>query len=478
METVNEMKIHEECAVFGMRGKDHVFDSIYYGLYSLQHRGQESAGIATYTDKINLHKKNGLVVDVFRDVCLEGKVGIGHVRYSTCGESNETNAQPIVMNYSKGSFAIAHNGNLVNSHELRNFLERKGRVFHTTTDTEIIAHLIIKEHLKALNGNGTASFIEAIKAAMNKLKGAYSLAILKDDKIIGVRDPWGFRPLVLGKSKNGYAIASETCAIDAICMETVRDIKPSEIIVIGDSIESYSGRKEQTANCMFEYVYFARPDSVMDGRSIYEVRKQLGRVLARESPANADMVAAVPDSGITAAIGYSEGSGIPYGEALMKNRYLGRTFIMPNQKERELGVKIKLNPIKSQIRDKRIVLVDDSIVRGTTIKKLINLLKLNGAREVHVRITCPPILHPCFYGVDMQTYDQFIACKKSLKEIERSINADSLAYISHEGLVEAIGKEREKLCMACITGDYPIKEEQTKLSIPDLTATGPTEGTD
>jgi len=449
----------EKCAVYGIRSSEDVFDSIYYGLYSLQHRGQESAGIATfYENKINLHKDLGLVSDVFKNTRLKGKTGIGHVRYSTCGGLGVENSQPFVINYSEGSFAIAHNGNLVNTAEMRALLERKGSVFTTTSDTEIIAQLIVREHLK------TGDFIEGIKSAMNQLKGAYSLAIVKEDKVIAVRDPWGFRPLVYGRSDKGHAIASESCALDATDMKLVRDVKPGEILVIGDSVESYTGRNEETAHCMFEYVYFARPDSILDGISVYEVRRNLGKTLAKESPVKADIVAAVPDSGITAAIGFSQGSGIPYGEGLMKNRYQGRTFIMPKQKDRENGVKVKLNPIRSEITGKRIVLVDDSIVRGTTMRRIIKLLRDYGAKEVHVRISCPPIRCPCYYGIDMQTSEQFIAQKKIVKEIEKEIGADSLAYTSIEGLINAIGLPKEKLCLACMNGEYPIKEEQKKLS--------------
>ena len=457
-------ELGEKCAVFGIRSTaDDVFDSIYYGLYALQHRGQESAGIATFSDgKITPYKNMGLVSDVFSDHIkngrrLPGRSGIGHVRYSTCGSPGIENAQPMVINYSGGSFAIAHNGDLVNDGELRAILERKGSVFTTTSDTEIIAQLIVKEHLR------TGDFIEGIKSAMNYLRGSYSLAILKDDKVIAVRDPWGFRPLAFGKSDKTYAVASETCALDALGMQTLRDVKPSEIVVIGDTVESYYGRKDETHYCMFEYVYFSRPDSIVNEIPVYEVRRNLGRILALEAPVEADLVVAVPDSGITAAIGYSQESKIPYGEGLMKNRYQGRTFIMPSQKERELAVKIKLNPIRSEIEDKKIVLIDDSIVRGTTVKRLVKLLKDRGAEEVHVRISCPPIRHPCPYGIDMQSYDQFIAQKKEVKEIEKQIGADSLAYISLEGLVHAIGLPEEKLCLACLNGDYPIKEEQTKL---------------
>ena len=475
----------EECAVIGVCSNKDVIDQLYCGLYSMQHRGQESAGIAVCTDpasrgesagytghidptgntgntsSVSVHKGMGLVSEVFRNLELKGDVGIGHVRYSTTGESGIGNSQPMVINYAKGSFAIAHNGNLVNSIDLRSTLKMKGCVFSTTTDTEIIAKLIVQEHMK------TDTFTDAIKSAMNSLEGSYSLVILYENKIIGIRDPRGFRPLVLGRSNESYALASETCALDAIDMAFVRDIKPSEIIIIGDGLkpESHTGRKEKIAHCMFEYVYFARPDSVIDGKAVYEIRKNLGRILSREAPVDADMVIAVPDSGITTAIGYANASKIPYGEGLMKNRYFGRTFILPNQEERERGVRIKLNPIRSEIEGKRLILVDDSIVRGTTIKRIIRILREFGASEINVRISCPPVRFPCFYGINMQTCEEFAAAKKTVEEIREKINADSLAYTSLEGLIKAIGFTEEKMCLACLTGDYPIKDKQMKLEL-------------
>lgn len=453
------MEVRERCAVFGIYSDKPVFDRLYYGLYAMQHRGQESAGIATYTDKINLHRDMGLVSEVFRGKYLDGNVGIGHVRYSTTGESGIENSQPILINYAKGSFAIAHNGNLVNSSELASIMERRGSVFITTTDTEVIAQLIAQEHLR------TGNFIEGIKNAMRQLRGSYSLTILKDDQIIAVRDPWAFRPMVFGRSDDTFVVASESCALDAVGVKLIRDVKGGEILVIGNGIRSYSIRRERTSHCMFEYVYFARPDSIIDNISIYKVRKNLGEILYRKAPVDADMIIAVPDSGITAAIGYSRASGIPYGEGLIKNRYFGRTFILPEQKERERGVMIKLNPIRSEIEGKRVVLVDDSIVRGTTIKRIIKLLRDFGASEVHVRISCPPIRYPCYYGIDMQTHKEFIAQKKSVEAIRKEIGADSLAYNSLEGLIEAIGLPGEKLCVGCLTGDYVIKEEQMKLRV-------------
>ncbi|MBN2014128.1 MAG: amidophosphoribosyltransferase [Candidatus Altiarchaeota archaeon] len=449
----------EKCAVFGVRSDKPVFESIYYALYSMQHRGQEAAGIATYNSGINLHRDEGLVCEVFKGVFLEGNAGVGHVRYSTSGSSDVENAQPLVINYAKGSFALAHNGNLVNTEELKHQMESRGSVFITTSDTEIIAQLIAQEHLRL------GDFIEGVKQAVNQLKGSYSLVILKGDNIIAVRDPWAFKPLVLGKLDDSFYVASESCALDAVNAELVRDVRAGEIVVIGDTLQSYRTRKERKCHCMFEYVYFARPDSVIDGVSVYGVRRKLGEILAREAPAEADLVVAVPDSGITAAIGYSRASGILYGEGLIKNRYFGRTFILPKQAERDVGVRIKLNPIRSEIKGKKLVLVDDSIVRGTTVKRIINLLRDFGAAEVHVRVSCPPVKNPCYYGIDMQTPEEFIAQKKGVEDIRKEIGADSLAYNTIDSLVEAIGLPAENLCLACVNGSYPIKEEQLKLNV-------------
>jgi len=449
--------IGEKCAVIGVKSHKDVFEYLYYGLYTLQHRGQESAGIAIQTDQIRVHKDMGLVSDVFKNVYLSGNIGIGHVRYSTTGSSVIENAQPLVINYSKGSFAIAHNGNIVNQAELRKGLEDRGNIFITTSDTEIIAVLIAHEHIR------TDDFVEAIKAVMKQLVGSYSLTILYDKKVIAVRDPWALRPLCLGHSEGTYVVASESCALDVLGIKFVRDLKPSEILVLGDTAESYSGPKEKVCHCMFEYVYFARPDSIVDGRCVYEVRKDLGKILAKEANVKADLVIAVPDSGISHAIGYAEGAKLRYGEGLIKNRYIGRTFILPDQNQRDVSVKVKLNPLSFKIKGKELVLVDDSLVRGTTLKRIVGILKEAGARKVHVRICCPPIRHPCLYGIDMQTSKEFIASEKTVAEIGKVIGADSLAYISFEGLVKAIGLPREDLCMACLTGEYPLKERQTKL---------------
>ncbi|VVB51858.1 Glutamine--fructose-6-phosphate aminotransferase [isomerizing] [uncultured archaeon] len=401
----------------------------------------------------------GLVYDIFARVELPGNCGIGHVRYSTQGASNVVNAQPILINYSKGTFAIAHNGQIVNHRELRQVLEDRGNIFTTTSDTEIIAVLIAQEHHK------TDDFLEAIRGAMKQLRGSYCLTILHEGKVYAVRDPNAIRPLVLGGEKGTYAVASESCALDTIDLPLIRDVKPAEIIVIDENgYKSHPGVAGRRAHCMFEYVYFSRPDSVLDGISVYEVRKNLGRLLSEEGPVDADLVIPVPNSGITAAIGYSEESGVPYSEGLMKNRYMGRTFIMPNQEQRDAGVKVKLNPIKSEVQGKNAVLIDDSIVRGTTQRRIVKILRDAGAEEIHVRISCPPIKHVCPYGIDMQVSDEFIATEKNVEEICKTIGADSLVYLSKEGLVQAIGLPADKICMACLTGDYPIKPQQTKLT--------------
>jgi len=452
----------EKCAVFGIVSREEVFDRIYLGLYSMQHRGQESAGITTFSEgKIHKHTEMGLVADVFKNIRLAGNVGIGHVRYSTTGTSEIKNSQPLIINYSEGSFAIAHNGNLTNYNDLREILERRGAIFSTNSDTEVIAQLIAQEHIKAGN------FVDGIKNAMKLLEGAYSLTILNDKgQVVAVRDPWGFRPLSLGKIPSGHVIASETCAFDLIDATFIRDVKPGEIVIlIDDNVISEIGRTEKSKHCMFEYVYFARPDSVIDGISVYQARKNLGKNLCEEKPTKADIVTAVPDSGTTAAIGYHHASGIKYSESLIKNRYTGRTFIMPEQKTRDLSVKIKLTPIASEVKGKDVILVDDSIVRGTTMRNLVTLLKKSGAKKVHVRITCPPVMYPCFYGVDMKTRKEFAATEKTVDEICKQIGADSLHYNSLEGLVKSLGIEKESLCLACLTGEYPIKEKQAKLKV-------------
>ena len=455
--------IGEKCAVIGVKSHKDVFEYLYYGLYTLQHRGQESAGIAIQTDQIRVHKDMGLVSDVFKNVYLSGNIGIGHVRYSTTGSSVIENAQPLVINYSKGSFAIAHNGNIVNQAELRKGLEDRGNIFITTSDTEIIAVLIAHEHIR------TDDFVEAIKAVMKQLVGSYSLTILYDKKVIAVRDPWALRPLCLGHSEGTYVVASESCALDVLGIKFVRDLKPSEILVLGDTAESYSGPKEKVCHCMFEYVYFARPDSAINGVSVYKARRELGKLLARSFPVKADIVSAVPSSGVASAIGYSAESGIPYTEVLMRDRYAGRSFIMPSQDVRDKLVRTKLIPIEEEIRGKELVLVDDSIVRGTTMRQIVSMIRECGVKGIHLRISCPPIIAPCFYGVDMQQYKQFIANEKTIEEIGKFIGVDSLAYNTQDNLVKAIGLPKNNLCMACLNEEYPtelgrLRAKQMKLT--------------
>jgi len=450
--------MREKCAVFGAKSDTDVFESIYYALHSMQHRGQESAGIAVSNDKIRGHKGMGLVADVFKNAYISGSVGIGHVRYSTTGDSVIENAQPFIINYAKGSFAIAHNGNIVNQRDLRQTLELAGSSFTTTSDTELIAKLIAHEHVKC------GDFVGAIQSTMKQLVGSYSLTLVHNGAIYGVRDPGGIRPLCIGQKDKNFYIASESCALDIIGAKLLRDVKPSEIVVISDTLKSYSGPKEKVCHCMFEFVYFARADSILDGKAVYAVRKKLGMNLAKQSPVKADMVCAVPDSGISHAIGYAMESGIPYSEGLIKNRYVGRTFILPDQSQRDLGVRVKLNPIRSEIAGKRLILVDDSIVRGTTLKRIVSSLRAAGAKEVHVRIASPPIKNPCSYGIDMQTSKEFIASERTVQQICKVIGADTLAYQSIEGLVDAIGLGHGKLCMACLNGEYPLADKQKKLT--------------
>lgn len=454
-------ELHEECGVFGMydlNGGD-VASSIYYGLFALQHRGQESCGIAVSDTegpkgKVLSQKGMGLVNEVFHAEGLEklkGNIGVGHVRYSTTGASNSQNVQPLVLNYVKGTLMLAHNGNLVNANKLREEMEYTGAIFHTTIDTEVIAYLIARERLK------TPTAEEAVKCAMRKLQGAYSIIISSPRKLIGARDPYGFRPLVIGKRDNSYILASETCALDAVDAEFIRDVKPGEIVMLdADGIQSDETLCHTTpAKCIFEYIYFARPDSYLDGVSVYNSRIMAGKILAQMHPADADIVVGVPESGNVAAMGFSAQSGIPYGTAFMKNSYVGRTFIKPKQSARESSVKIKLNVMKEVVRGKRVVMVDDSIVRGTTSERIVRMLKAAGATEVHVRISSPPFLHPCYFGTDVPSCDQLIAHNNTVDEICKMIGADSLGYLDGERLHELIGGDRG-YCDACFSGKYPV----------------------
>jgi len=456
-----DVELHEECGVFGMYDLDggDVASSIYYGLFALQHRGQESCGIAVSDTegpkgKVLSQKGMGLVNEVFHAEGLEklkGNIGVGHVRYSTTGASNSQNVQPLVLNYVKGTLMLAHNGNLVNANKLREEMEYTGAIFHTTIDTEVIAYLIARERLKVPTAE------EAVKCAMKKLQGAYSIIISSPRKLIGARDPYGFRPLVIGKRDNGYILASETCALDAVDAEYVRDVKPGEIVMLdADGIQSDETLCHTTpAKCIFEYIYFARPDSYLDGVSVYNSRIMAGKIFSQMHPADADIVVGVPESGNVAAMGFSAQSGIPYGTAFMKNSYVGRTFIKPKQSARESSVKIKLNVIKEVVRGKRVVMVDDSIVRGTTSERIVRMLKAAGATEVHVRISSPPFLHPCYFGTDVPSCDQLIAHNNTVDEICNMIGADSLGYLDGERLHELIGGDMG-YCDACFSGKYPV----------------------
>lgn len=455
-------RLHEECGVFGaydFDGND-IASTIYYGLFSLQHRGQESCGIAVSdTDgpkgKVVSYKDMGLVNEVFDSENLgklKGNIGVGHVRYSTAGGSVRENAQPLVLNYVKGTLGLAHNGNLLNAIELREELSYTGAIFQTTIDSEVIAYLVARERLKV----GTVE--EAVKNAMQKISGAYSLIVMSPRKLIGARDPFGFKPLCIGKRDNTYFLSSETCALDTVGAEFVRDVLPGEIVTITkDGIKSDTSLcQEKKARCIFEYIYFARPDSHIDGMGVYESRINAGRLLAKTHPVEADLVVGVPESGNAAALGYSLESGIPYGNAFIKNNYVGRTFIKPKQEQRESSVMIKLNVLRSSVEGKRVIMIDDSIVRGTTSARIVSLLKNAGAKEVHVRISSPPFKHPCYFGTDIPSEDQLIASGHTVDEICEMIGADSLGYLEVDQLSEMICGQKD-YCDACFTGDYPIE---------------------
>ncbi|WP_341876379.1 amidophosphoribosyltransferase [Defluviitalea saccharophila] len=454
-----EDKFHDECGVFGIYNKNNFnpAEMTYFGLYALQHRGQESAGIAVNDNgTIIYHKEMGMVPEVFDDVIirhLQGKVAIGHVRYSTAGESLKENAQPLVIKYTKGHMAVAHNGNLVNADQIREELESKGCIFQTTTDSEVIAALLSRERIRH------HSIEDSLVEVMREIKGAYSLLVMTPHKLIAARDPLGMRPLCIGKKEDSYIFASETAALETVGAEFIRDVNPGEIVVVNeDNIRSIQTEvPEESRMCIFEYIYFARPDSVIDGASVYEARLEAGKILAREFPVEADLVFGVPDSGLVAALGYSRESGIPYGDGLMKNRYIGRTFIQPSQGMREQSVRLKLNPFKSQVEGKRIILIDDSIVRGTTSKRIVKMLKDAGAKEVHMRISSPPVKYPCYFGIDTPHRQHLIACHNTVEEIAETIGADTLQFLSIEGLKKTPIGARCGFCTACFDGNYPIK---------------------
>jgi len=465
---ISDRKLNEKCGIFGIYAPDKkVAEIIFYGLQALQHRGQESAGIAV-SDKENIlvFKDLGLVSQVFNEqniAPLQGNIGIGHTRYSTKGRNIWKNSQPLYGMFKNESFAIAHNGNLTNIGEIRKEQIKKGIRFETTTDTEIIALLIENSEKEGIE--------DAIKDAISKIKGSYSLVILTRDKVFGIRDPHGFRPLVLGSLGRSFIIASETCALDIIDADFIREIDPGEIVVLDkDGVRSQMLLPvDRISMCVFELIYFARPDSYIHNKNMFKVRHRMGQELAKESPADADIVISVPDSGTPAAIGYSAQSKIPYAEGFIKNRYIGRTFIQPIQRTREIGVRLKLNPLKEIIKNKKLVVVDDSIVRGNTSRKIIKMLYCAGAREVHMRISSPPLLYPCYYGIDMATKKEFIANHKTLQDIRKSLNVNSLKYLSMNGLVKAIGESKEKFCFACFNGEYPVdiaeSQESDKYSL-------------
>ena len=461
MEHYQDDGLHEECGVFGMYDFDghDVARTIYYGLFALQHRGQESCGIAVSDTegpkgKVLSSKGMGLVNEVFTQEDLDklkGNIGVGHVRYSTAGASTRENAQPLVLNYIKGTLALAHNGNLVNAPELRRELAHDGAIFQTTIDSEVIAYHIARERVK------TSSAEEAVQNAMKKLVGSYSLIVMSPRKLIGARDPFGFRPLCIGKRDNAYVLASESCALDTIGAEFVRDVEPGEMVVISPEkgIESHRELcQKEHGRCVFEYIYFARPDSVIDGMSVYQSRIIAGRCLAKDSPVDADLVVGVPESGNAAALGYSLESGIPYGTAFVKNGYVGRTFIKPKQSQRESSVRVKLNVLKDAVAGKRVIMIDDSIVRGTTSDRIVSMLKEAGAKEVHVRISSPPFLYPCYFGTDVPDSDQLIAYNRTIEEIRQIIGADSLGYLKLERLPELTGGRQ--FCQGCFTGKWTI----------------------
>lgn len=450
--------IHEECGVFGVISpcSADVAGMAYYGLYALQHRGQESCGIVVNDDGVfSSYKDLGLVSEVFSADTLsrlpQGNMAVGHVRYGTTGANNRNNCQPIEVNHQKGKMALAHNGNLSNAAELRNTLELSGAIFHTTSDTETIAYIVTRERLR------TPSIEDALSEAMNTLEGAYSLVLMSAQKLICARDPYGFRPLCYGRTADGlYAVASESCALNAIGAEFIRDLEPGEILVFGPrgvvSRREHCGRQKKKL-CIFEYIYFARPDSVIDGVSVHGARIQAGKILAQEHPVAADLVVGVPDSGLDAALGFCMESGIPYGIGLIKNKYIGRTFISPGQQARLDQVRIKLSAIEESLRGKRVVLVDDSIVRGTTSGRIVKLLREAGANEIHMRISSPPFLHPCYYGTDIDSQEHLIACHHSVEETAEIIGADSLGYLPVSKLHSLIGGCG--YCSACFDGDYP-----------------------
>ena len=459
-------KFKDECGVFGIFGHPEAANMTYLGLYALQHRGQESAGIAASdAAQVRISREMGYVADIFDGETLAnlpGPLSIGHVRYSTAGESKLLNAQPILIDCAHGQIALCHNGNIVNARELRDDLVQQGSIFQSNSDTEVILHLYARSRARSVE--------DAIVESVAQVQGAFSLVMLTKDRLIAVRDPHGFRPLALGRLGDAYVVCSETCAMDLIGATYERDVQPGEIVIISaDGLKSITPfPPAPLAHCIFEHVYFARPDSYVFGRSVNEVRTELGRVLAREQPVDADVVVPVPDSGVCAAMGYHEASGVPLRMGLIRNHYVGRTFIQPQAAIRHFGVKVKLNPVRSILAGRRVILVDDSIVRGTTSRKIVRMVRAAGAKEVHIRISCPPTISPCFYGVDTPRKSELIGATHTLEQIREFLEADSVAYLSLDGMLSAVNSERSSYCTSCYTGIYPVefpRDEATYLQL-------------
>jgi amidophosphoribosyltransferase len=445
------------CGIFGIYGVEDAANYTYFGLYALQHRGQESAGIVVYDGKkVKEWKGLGLVSEVFNEEILKnlsGYISIGHVRYSTTGSTILQNVQPFCVNFAKKTLAVAHNGNLVNAYQIRCELEEDGHIFQTTMDSEVILHLIVKNLKKGL--------VNAIAETMKRIKGAYSILLLYEDTLVAFRDPWGFRPLSFGMFNGGYVIASETCAFDLIGVQYLRDIEPGEILIIDKegprSYKAFKKEKFNLSHCIFEFIYFARPDSYIFNKNVYLVRKNLGKNLYKECPLQADFVMPFPDSGNYAAIGYSQASGLPIEFAMIRNHYIGRTFIQPSEKIRNISVKMKLNPVKDILRGKEVIIIDDSLVRGTTSRNRLKSIKEAGAKKIHFLLSCPPLRFPCFFGIDFPSSAELIAHKHSVEEIRKFLDIDTLYYLSIEGLLSAVEESRDKVCLACFTGEYPIE---------------------
>jgi amidophosphoribosyltransferase len=459
-------KLHEECGVVGVYGNPEAANLVYLGLYALQHRGQESAGIvASNLSKMHIELGMGLVADIFnpgRILKLPGSLAIGHNRYSTAGNSELVNAQPCMINYSAGSLALAHNGNLVNAQTIRKELGSQGAIFQSTNDSEIIVHLMAQSKAD--------TFVDRAADALGQVSGAYSLVLMSETEMVAARDPHGFRPLSLGKLDGAYIVASETCVMDLIEAEFIREVEPGEVILINaQGMQSFFPfKKVEPKYCVFEHIYFARPDSFLFGEHVYNARKNMGRAMAQESPADVDIVVPVPDSGVVSAMGFAEESGIPFEMGLIRNHYVGRTFIEPQSQIRHFGVKLKLNPVKTMIAGKRVAIIDDSIVRGTTSRKIVKMLRDAGAKEVHLRISAPPILHSCFYGIDTPDEQELVAHKYNLEETCEYLAADSLAYLSLKKMMEVLLKDKKKFCSACFDGDYPVPIIDKKLDTNQL----------